>query len=370
MEFNQLNNDLIPSISYLCECIIIVFDKTKYQTFLIAKKILSYLRKNEKDNENNNYDYNNIILVSTFNDVVKNGIEGSEIDENEINDLINSIYSLTGSSLSNSLSGIILEKSPIPVEYISVSNITKNNILKLKNMIMKIYNSNKNLLNSYIEVDNNLNIKKNIIPKKIIHPLKNTKEHGYNSFKIILIGDSTVGKSAFFNRFFKNEFDTNFMSTFGIVELSKNIVIYENIYKIQLWDTAGQERFRSIPQKYFEKADGIILIYDITNEDSFDNIISWVKDIQKSRNENVIIYLIGNKIDLIEERKISNESGKKIAIDQNMKFIEVSAKWDLNISDVVYNLVFDIYTLNFIRDNDFINIKNQDYNSNKSSCCY
>ena len=369
MEFNQLNNDLIPSISYLCECIIIVFDKTKYQTFLIAKKILSYLRKNEKDNENNNYDYNNIILVSTFNDVVKNGIEGSEIDENEINDLINSIYSLTGSSLSNSLSGIILEKSPIPVEYISVSNITKNNILKLKNMIMKIYNSNKHLLNSYIEVDNNLNIKKNIIPKKIIHPLKNTKEHGYNSFKIILIGDSTVGKSAFFNRFFKNDFQTNFMSTFGIVELSKNIVIYENIYKIQLWDTAGQERFRSIPQKYFEKADGIILIYDITNEDSFDNIISWVKDIQKSRNENVIIYLIGNKIDLIEERKISNESGKKIAIDQNMKFIEVSAKWDLNISDVVYNLVFDIYNLNFNKgNNDFIKIKNEDFSS--KSCCY
>jgi Ras-related protein Rab-1A len=235
---------------------------------------------------------------------------------------------------------------------------------------MKIYNSNKNLLNSYIEVDNNLNIKKNIIPKKIIHPLKNTKEHGYNSFKIILLGDSTVGKSTFSNRFFKNEFETNFISTFGIQESSKNIKIYENIYKIQLWDTAGQERFRSIPQKYFEKADGIILIYDITNEETFDNIISWVNDIKKSRNENVIIYLIGNKVDLVEERKISNESGKKIAIDQNMKFIEISAKWDLNISDVVYNLVFDIYTLNFIRDNDFINIKNQDYNSNKSSCCY
>ena len=369
MEFNQLNYDLIPSISYLCECIIIVFDKTKYQTFLIAKKILSYLRKNEKDNENNNYDYNNIILVSTFNDVVKNGIEGSEIDENEINDLINNIYSLTGSSLTNSLSGIIFEKSPIPVEYISVSNITKNNIIKLKNMIMKIYNPNKNLSNSNLQLNNNLDNEKSIFPKKIIHPLKNTKESGYNSFKIILLGDSTVGKSAFFNRFFKNDFQTNFMSTFGIVELSKNIVIYENIYKIQLWDTAGQERFRSIPQKYFEKADGIILIYDITNEETFDNIISWVNDIKKSRNENVIIYLIGNKVDLIEERKISNESGKEIAIDQNMKFIEISVKWDLNVSDVVYNLVFDIYNLNYIRDNDFIKIKNEQY-SKSTSCCY
>ena len=132
--------DLIPSISYLCQCIIIIFDKNQYQTFLMAKKLVTYIRNNNNIDEN---DCNNIILVSTFNDINKNIFERIEIDENEINDLIYNINSLPNSL--SGISGVLVETCKISVEYISVSNITKHNILKLKNMILKLYNSNINL---------------------------------------------------------------------------------------------------------------------------------------------------------------------------------------------------------------------------------
>ncbi len=368
MEFNTMDIDLIPSISYLCQCIIIIFDKNQYQTFLMAKKLVTYIRNNNNIDEN---DCNNIILVSTFNDINKNIFERIEIDENEINDLIYNINSLPNSL--SGISGVLVETCKISVEYISVSNITKHNILKLKNMILKSYNSNINLsmpllgLNNIDSNNEKNNKERNVkLPKLIITPLKNTEE-AYNSFKIVLLGDSNVGKTAFFRRFFRNEFDGHFISTFGIDEASKNIKIFENIYKIQLWDTAGQERFRSIPQKYYDKADGIILMYDITSIETFDNIMSWISNIRKKANKNVIIYLIGNKCDLLNKRKISFDSGRKMAVDNKIKFIEISVKWDLNVSDVMYNLIYEVYEICGIKDENFINL-NKRYTKNKTCC--
>lgn len=364
IEFNTIKSDILPSLSYLCQCIIMIFDKTKYNTFSIIKKLISYLNIRYSNDEN---ETNNIILVSSFNDIEKN-----EIDDSEINDIINYNFSRTSSIGSKNDQKIYINP---PIKYIPISNITKYNILKLKNLIIEIYNS-KIYLSSPIPIfsKNNKNIeieiKRDIIsPKRLIKPINdNTNEEVYNDFKIILLGDTTVGKTAFFKRFFLNEFTDSFITTIGLTELSKYVKIEYKVYKIQIWDTSGQKRFKIIPQKYYEKADGIILMYDITNSESFDNIINWTRDIRKNASENLIIYLIGNKVDLIDDRKINIEKGRKIASDERMKFIEVSCKWNLNISDIVYCLVYDMYLME--KEDEKINfLLNKKEANPKNSCC-
>ena len=364
IEFNTIKSDILPSLSYLCQCIIMIFDKTKYNTFSIIKKLISYLNIRYSNDEN---ETNNIILVSSFNDIEKN-----EIDDSEINDIINYNFSRTSSIGSKNDQKIYINP---PIKYIPISNITKYNILKLKNLIIEIYNS-KIYLSSPIPIfsKNNKNIeieiKRDIIsPKRLIKPINdNTNEEVYNDFKIILLGDTTVGKTAFFKRFFLNEFTDSFITTIGLTELSKYVKIEYKVYKIQIWDTSGQKRLKIIPQKYYEKADGIILMYDITNSESFDNIINWTRDIRKNASENLIIYLIGNKVDLIDDRKINIEKGRKIASDERMKFVEVSCKWNLNISDIVYCLVYDMYLME--KEDEKINfLLNKKEANPKNSCC-
>ena len=364
IEVNTIELDLIFSLSYLCQCIIMIFDKSKYHTFSIIKKIISYLNIRYSNDEN---ETNNIFLVSSFNDIEKN-----EVDDNEINDIMNYNFSRASSTDSKKAQKIYITP---PIKYIPISNITKYNILKLKNLIIEIYNS-KIYLSSPIPIfsKNNKNIeieiKRDIIsPKRLIKPINdNTNEEVYNDFKIILLGDTTVGKTAFFKRFFLNEFTDSFITTIGLTELSKYVKIEYKVYKIQIWDTSGQKRFKIIPQKYYEKADGIILMYDITNSESFDNIINWTRDIRKNASENLIIYLIGNKVDLIDDRKINIEKGRKIASDERMKFIEVSCKWNLNISDIVYCLVYDMYLME--KEDEKINfLLNKKEANPKNSCC-
>ena len=130
IEFNTIKSDILPSLSYLCQCIIMIFDKTKYNTFSIIKKLISYLNIRYSNDEN---ETNNIILVSSFNDIEKN-----EIDDSEINDIINYNFSRTSSIGSKNDQKIYINP---PIKYIPISNITKYNILKLKNLIIEIYNS-------------------------------------------------------------------------------------------------------------------------------------------------------------------------------------------------------------------------------------
>ena len=199
------------------------------------------------------------------------------------------------------------------------------------------------------------------------------------NIKVILLGDSQVGKTSFLNQFFSKGFSQNLTSTIGINEYSKMIIYKDNFYKIQIWDTAGQERFESIPRQYYEKMEGVFLFYDITNENSFDNIVKWLKDIYGTGNENLIIYILGNKVDLINERKVSYEMGKNFAQLKNTKFMEISCKLDLNISDVVYCMIYDILKIenDFKCDSfslgEFISENNNDINVNNNvndkKCC-
>ena len=152
-------------------------------------------------------------------------------------------------------------------------------------------------------------------------------------FKILLIGNSNVGKSSLFLRFVDEIWKENFVPTIGVDFKIKSIKIDNKTIKLQIWDTAGQERFKSILSSYYKGANGILLLYDITNVNSFKSLSNWLIDIEKNSSKNVKKILIGNKCDLNELRKIPINKGKEFADTYNMKFIETSAKNNVNINE-------------------------------------
>ena len=159
-------------------------------------------------------------------------------------------------------------------------------------------------------------------------------------YKILLLGDSTVGKTCFLLRYTDDTFLDLHMATIGLDYRLKTMILDDQrIVKVQLWDTAGQDKFRAITRNYYKGARGIILIYDITNIKSYDNIKKWINEIKEEISEQVTIVLIGNKIDNEGERKISKEQGEKLANDYNVAFFETSAKTGQGINESVFYLV-------------------------------
>ena len=132
-------------------------------------------------------------------------------------------------------------------------------------------------------------------------------------FKVVLIGDSGVGKSNLLSRYLKNEFSYDTKTTVGVEFGAKKIEIDDMKIKAQIWDTAGQERYKSITNAYYKGAKGALLCYDITNKKSFESIDKWVPELKSSGDKDVTIVLVGNKIDLEQERVISTEEGTKKA---------------------------------------------------------
>ena len=157
-------------------------------------------------------------------------------------------------------------------------------------------------------------------------------------FKILLIGNSNVGKSSLFLRFVDEIWKENFVPTIGVDFKIKSIKIDNKTIKLQIWDTAGQERFRSVLSSYFKGANGILLLYDITNVNSFKSLSNWLIEIEKNSSKNVKKILIGNKCDLNDLRKIPINKGKEFADTYKMKFIETSAKNNVNINECFYIL--------------------------------
>ena len=159
-------------------------------------------------------------------------------------------------------------------------------------------------------------------------------------YKILLLGDSSVGKTCFLMRYTDNTFQEIHMSTIGLDYKLKNVQLDDGkIVKIQIWDTAGQDRFRSITKNYYKGAHGIILIYDITNKKSFENVRNWINQIKEEVSEKVSIILVGNKIDDEEHRVVLTEDGEKIAKELGLMFFECSAKSGVNIDSTFNELV-------------------------------
>ena len=168
--------------------------------------------------------------------------------------------------------------------------------------------------------------------------------NGYDMiFKIVLIGDTSVGKTNILSKYLSNEFDPDSKATVGVEFGTRDFKIENNTVKVQIWDTAGQERYRSITNAYYKGAKGSLLVYDITNPKTFENVDKWLSDLKTNAEEKISVVLVGNKTDLESDRKISLEQGKEKAELFKLAFIETSALNGNNIEKAFNELISDVY---------------------------
>ncbi|KAJ7990305.1 hypothetical protein DPEC_G00298930 [Dallia pectoralis] len=145
-------------------------------------------------------------------------------------------------------------------------------------------------------------------------------------FKLLLIGDSGVGKSCLLLRFADDTYTESYISTIGVDFKIRTIEMEGKMVKLQIWDTAGQERFRTITSSYYRGAHGIIIVYDVTDQESFNNVKQWLEEIDRYACENVCKLLVGNKCDLVSKKVVNSVTGQELALSLKMPFLETSAK--------------------------------------------
>ena len=200
-------------------------------------------------------------------------------------------------------------------------------------------------------------------------------------YKIIIIGDSGVGKSNILGRYLHNEFKHDTKSTVGVEFGSKQLKVDGVNIKLQIWDTAGEERYRAITSAYYKGSKGCFIVYDITSEISFENVEKWYEEIRKSAEKEISVILVGNKCDLENERKVSIEMGQSKAKNLNCPFFETSALNNTNIVTAFQSISENIYNRcknekNLEDDDDYEIVpkddKKIDINTNKkkeTTCC-
>ena len=152
--------------------------------------------------------------------------------------------------------------------------------------------------------------------------------------KYIVIGDSAVGKSNLLLRYAHDRFNDEYQATIGVEFGAKNVEINDQIYRIQIWDTAGQENFRSITRAYYKNSVCALVVYDITNRESFNHIQSWIEDCKTQSPKTVLLVLVGNKSDLNSERQVNYDEGMELANKNKMLFYETSAKVGTNVEEM------------------------------------
>ena len=300
------NKSLIETFLYECQCALFLVDITNTDSFTLIKYLLNEI-------DVNNYPYLKRILVQN-----KYDLESTrQVTSYEINQY--------------------LENNP-NLDSLEISLKNGDNVKELLKKINTYVNETKNELPSNI-VSESLDKKIGLI-------------NGQGSLSFILIGDSTVGKTCFLTRYFKNQFNETFLSTIGIDKEIKHVKVGNDSYKMTLWDTAGQDRFRCLPKKYYQNADGVLLLFDVTNEETFKNVSIWMKDVKDNSSKNIsnengkeseiALYLIGNKIDL-PNRVISKEQAQTEANSLGMKYFEISCKINMNIVEVMNRMIMDCY---------------------------
>ncbi|EEF49176.1 ras-related protein RABA4d [Ricinus communis] len=162
-------------------------------------------------------------------------------------------------------------------------------------------------------------------------------------FKIVLIGDSAVGKSQLLARFARNEFNLDSKATIGVEFQTKTIVVDHKTVKAQIWDTAGQERYRAVTSAYYRGAVGAMLVYDITKRQSFDHVAKWLEELREHADNNIVIMLVGNKSDLESLRAVPIEDAKEFAQKENLFFMETSALEATNVESAFISVLTEIY---------------------------
>ena len=189
--------------------------------------------------------------------------------------------------------------------------------------------------------------------------------------KLLLIGDSNVGKTSLLLRYLDNTFSDKYITTIGVEFKSKDITLNNKTYKIHIWDTAGQERYKSITRNFYKHAEGIIFVYDITNKTSFSNLKNWISNAENETDFKIII--VGNKLDMESRREVSIEQLKKLAKKKNCKYFETSAKDNINVENLFLSIINEM--INNIKDEvsiseSVINLSNEkSINQNNKYCC-
>ena len=328
-------------ILYNSEIIVLMIDITNSNSFQTIKQYLEFIiPKNDSieiSNFNENIENKQIILLANKMDLDSD----REVGSYELNQL-NELYS--------------------KLKLIEISLKKLDNFEELLNMFHYTFEQESFKLYNIVKLKEPLYIPKNVNIQNVD-----------SLMKIFLLGSSGVGKTSFIGRFFSNVFNSNTLSTLGL-DVEKTIMkINDKICRLEVWDTAGQERLRSIPKQFYIKGDIFILMFDITNKKSFLDLNQWIKDICESRNVNnndisndTTVYLIGNKIDDIENRKVESEDAEKYAKEKNICYMEVSCKNGINIYDIMVNIILDSSKkMNFIRKSIFLSKKKND----KKKCC-
>ncbi|KAL3538493.1 hypothetical protein ACH5RR_001859 [Cinchona calisaya] len=162
-------------------------------------------------------------------------------------------------------------------------------------------------------------------------------------FKVVLIGDSAVGKSNILSRFTRNEFCLESKSTIGVEFATRTLQVEGRTIKAQIWDTAGQERYRAITSAYYRGALGALLVYDVTKPTTFENVSRWLKELRDHADSNIVIMLIGNKIDLKHLRAVATEDAQSYAEKEGLSFIETSALEATNVEKAFQTILGEIY---------------------------
>ena len=196
-------------------------------------------------------------------------------------------------------------------------------------------------------------------------------------YKVILVGDSGVGKTCLLSMYVKGIIEQT-IPTIAVEFCTKEIELYDGTkIKVQLWDTAGEERFKSLAMTYYRKAYGILLLFDVTKKSSFIACKNYLEEVRINSDKKCVIYLVGNKIDLADEREITKEEAENFAKKENIKYIETSAVKNMKVNEAFTSLLNNIYQIKKEEDNSKLFLKNtasielkrnQQFNS-ENFCC-
>jgi small GTP-binding protein len=193
-------------------------------------------------------------------------------------------------------------------------------------------------------------------------------------FKLVLLGESAVGKSSLVLRFVKGQFHEYQESTIGAAFLTQTICLEDTTVKFEIWDTAGQERYHSLAPMYYRGAQAAIVVYDITNQESFAKAKNWVKELQRQASPNIVIALAGNKADLAARRVVEYEEAQAYAEDNGLLFMETSAKSSMNVNDIFLAIAKKLPKSESGggpagRGHGGVNIADEPQQNTRTSCC-
>ena len=198
--------------------------------------------------------------------------------------------------------------------------------------------------------------------------------------QLLIVGDSTVGKTSILNRYTNGDFNKHYLATVGLDFFKKDEIFDGKTVRIKIWDTAGQERYKALTQGYFRNAEGIMIVYDVSNSTTFDDLKYWIQSVKTHinvENDNVPVIIIGNKIDIFE-REISKEQAEKFSKEQKFEYFETSAKNGKGVDECIRHLIKKVLKIKNIKEgeiaeNESIKIEEKDNNKkdNKSNrdCC-